>query len=45
MICVKGRINIATKFGGSWAVSINTELPNDRRPITGKYKKWRNKGG
>lgn len=43
MLCNKGKIHGAVKFGRDWAVPRDAEKPEDGRVITGEYKNWRNK--
>lgn len=41
IMCSENKIAGAIKFGRSWAIPVNTERPNDRRVITGRYRNWR----
>ncbi|OOB76391.1 transposase [Clostridium haemolyticum] len=43
VLCNKGKIHGAVKFGRDWAVPQNAEKPEDGRVTTGEYKSWRNK--
>jgi len=43
ILCNKGKILGAVKFGRDWAVPKNAEKPEDGRVTTGEYKNWRNK--
>ena len=40
-MCSDGRIPGAVKFGRDWAVPADTERPDDKRVVSGKYKDWR----
>lgn len=42
-MCSDGRIPGAVKFGRDWAVPVDTERPDDKRVVSGKYKDWRKK--
>lgn len=43
IMCAKGLISGASKFGSVWAIPVDTEKPNDGRITTGEYKNWRKK--
>lgn len=43
VLCNKGKIHGAVKFGRNWAVPRDTKKPEDGRVTTGEYKNWRNK--
>lgn len=43
VLCNKGKIPGAVKFGRDWAVPRDAEKPEDGRVTTGEYKNWRNK--
>lgn len=43
MLCNKGKICGAVKFGRDWAIPKDAEKPEDGRVTTGAYKNWRNK--
>lgn len=43
VLCNKGKIPGAEKFGRDWAVPRNAEKPEDGRVKTGEYKNWRKK--
>ena len=43
MMCAKGRINGAIKFGKVWAVPRDAEKPADARITSGEYINWRSK--
>lgn len=43
VLCNKGKVSGAVKFGRDWAVPQNAEKPEDGRVTTGEYKNWRNK--
>lgn len=41
VLCSKGKIEGAVKFGRSWAIPEETEKPNDGRVTSGQYRNWR----
>ena len=41
LMCTNKRIDGEVKFGKSWAIPINAELPSDGRVILGQYRNWR----
>lgn len=43
MLCSKGKIPGALKFGRDWAIPIDASKPQDGRQTTGEYKNWRKK--
>jgi excisionase family DNA binding protein len=43
MMCADGRLENAAKFGESWAIPCDAQLPADKRIKSGKYKNWRKK--
>lgn len=43
VLCNKGIIHGAVKFGRDWAIPKDAQKPGDRRVTTGEYKKWRNR--
>ncbi|MDP4145384.1 MAG: DNA-binding protein [Bacillota bacterium] len=43
VLCNKGKVSGAVKFGRDWAVPKNAQKPEDGRVTTGEYKNWRNK--
>ncbi|URZ02037.1 DNA-binding protein [Clostridium felsineum] len=43
ILCSKGKIPGAVKFGRDWAIPVGAERPEDGRITTGEYKNWRNK--
>lgn len=42
-MCAAGQIEGAVKFERDWAVLADTERPNNKRVVSGKYKGWREK--
>ena len=45
VLCSKGRLPGAKKFGRQWAIPADTEKPNDARIKTGKYVKVDDQNG
>ena len=43
MMCSRGRIPGAIKFGSVWAVPIEAKRPMDNRVKSGAYRDWRKK--
>lgn len=41
ILCAKGKIAGAVKFGRAWAIPVDTERPTDNRIVTGKYCDYR----
>lgn len=39
VLCVRGRLQGATKFGRQWAIPIDVDKPEDARIRSGKYVK------
>lgn len=37
VLCMRGRLPGATKFGRQWAIPTNTDKPEDARIKSGKY--------
>lgn len=43
VLCNKGKIHGAVKFGRDWAIPKDAKKPEDGRVTAGEYKNWRNK--
>lgn len=43
ILCAKGKIEGATKFGDVWAIPKDAPKPTDNRITTGEYRNWRKK--
>lgn len=41
VLCAKGKIPGAVKFGRDWAIPKDAVKPEDGRVTTGEYKNWR----
>ena len=43
ILCAKGKIEGAIKFGDVWAIPKDAPKPTDNRITTGEYRNWRKK--
>jgi hypothetical protein len=43
ILCSKGKVQGAVKFGRDWAIPKDAEKPEDGRVTSGEYKNWRKK--